>query len=131
MTNQQILERAIHKAIDGGWKGVRSSYGTGTSFYYPREELLEWQWNETGRIFHDGEYEDYESVNVEAIIFDHDFAKALWGEYEMRVRKAVTTQSEETMYPVLRPRVVNMGWRHHLQQMVLAEDPIKYLGENI
>lgn len=23
------------------------------------------------------------------------------------------------------------GWQYHLQQMVIADDPIKYLGENI
>jgi hypothetical protein len=23
------------------------------------------------------------------------------------------------------------NWQHHLQQMVIADDPIKYLGENI
>lgn len=26
---------------------------------------------------------------------------------------------------------LNIGWGYHLQQMVIAEDPIKYLGENI
>ena len=29
-------------------------------------------------------------------------------------------------YPIL-----NRGWKHHLQQMVIADDPIAYLGENL
>lgn len=46
-------------------------------------------------------------------IFSHDFAKALWPgvHYE-----------DETSYP---------AFEYHLQQMVIAEDPIKYLGANI
>jgi len=58
-------------------------------------------------------------IDAERIIFSHDFAKALWGEEELQhVNQAFS-------------KVVKDGWRRHLQQMVIAEDPIKYLGENL
>ena len=44
------------------------------------------------------------------IIFSHDFAKALWGE-------KVTTFNEYGL----------ADWAFHLQEMVLEEEPLKYL----
>ena|SRR6266404_6607346 len=51
------------------------------------------------------------------IIFSHDFAKALWpGQTEI---PGITIEGD---FP---------AWQYQLQQMVIADDPIKYLGENI
>ena len=49
------------------------------------------------------------------IIFGKDFAKALW----------------PSRKPVLATVRLQYEWEKHLQQMVIADDPIKYLGENI
>lgn len=49
-------------------------------------------------------------------IFSHDFARALWG-YGIFKRKG----SSEVLQP----------WQYHLQEMVLADNPIKYLSDNI
>lgn len=123
MGNKEILEKAIKKAIEGGWKGVRSAdYGDGAPFYYPCEELLKWAWDDIQGLFHDGVYEDYESVNVEAIIFSHDFAKVLWG--------CELIQPFYELYILEEPYRIP-AWQFHLQQMVIAEYPIKYLGENL
>lgn len=52
-------------------------------------------------------------------IFDHDFAKAFWG---WRFGKeSFIDDKGNTLWRKI-PR-----WRHHLQQMVLEENPIKYL----
>lgn len=53
---------------------------------------------------------------------DFYVAKALWGEQRGRlvVGGILTRQAVE-----------NIGWISHLQQMVIAEDPIKYLGETL
>lgn len=52
------------------------------------------------------------------LIFNHDFAKTLW---------------HGTIHPNKSPTKNNPVelWQYHLQQMVIADDPIKYLGENI
>lgn len=47
-----------------------------------------------------------EGVGAYRILFDHNFAKAFWGE-------GVATPSERQ-------------WQHHLQKMVLENDPIEY-----
>lgn len=122
MSNQEILTKAIEKAIAGGWKGVISQpYANGKHFYYPCVELLEWNWDESIKAFHDGDYEDYEEVRAEVIIFDHDFAKALWGD---------TACNHDDFRKQEPPRDVYL-WKHHLMFMVIADDPIAYLGDNI
>ena len=137
MNNKEILEKAIQKAIDGGWLGVKQSENLERIYYYPdSSQILKWRWEEDGRCFSDGAYDDYESINVEVIIFNHDFAKALWGQRQfdaygvdhdlLRSNDAVTGSGgpDEDWYehPI---------WMWHLQQMVVADDPIKYLGRNI
>lgn len=68
-------------------------------------------------IYHD-EYHPLETI------FDKNFAKALWGEQT----DTLIVQNNSLNVQ----QVIDMnGWRYHLQRMVVAEDPIKYLGENI
>jgi len=67
-----------------------------------------------------------------AIIFSHDFAKAFWGEkkcywlkggydnYDKEIEDLESGDSQD-WYQVL-PK-----WQYHLQQMVISEDPVKYL----
>lgn len=52
-------------------------------------------------------------------IFDHDFAKALWGE-------------NFAIFPYGNAKAIgNVAWAYHLQEMVMADDPMKYLEEHI
>lgn len=53
-------------------------------------------------------------IYKERVYLTADFAKAIWGEDQY-----------------LGNEVVKEGWREHLQQMVIADDPIAYLGDNI
>ena len=97
MTNEQILKKAIEKAVKGG-------------FY-----------NEEIRFLKDDDWK-VEDILYYAIIFSHSFAKAFWGEkfYEGYPRK-IKINLDKYEYVVLRI------WEHHLQQMVLEEEPLKYL----
>lgn len=110
MTNQEILEKAIQKAIESGWN-IFVTYnvtdGLGAWATVNPEEGKEWQ----SKIIY--------WQPLESIIFNHDFAKALWGE-------SVLPMSIDPK------RMVRYEhWKYHLQQMVIAEDPIKYLGDNL
>lgn len=111
LTNQQILEKAIQKAIDGGWKSGC--------------KLLEvWQpINTLDDIFVrlEDDSGSYRQFNSQAIIFNHDFAEALWGEEPVYVK----TGDKKGDYYVL------PEWQYRLQQMVIADDPLKYLGEHL
>lgn len=116
MTNQQILEKAIQKAVDGGWRFADvnpNAQGAYKMAVYPnRVEFGAKGWST--------------SISINDIIFNHQFAKALWG--TDRVEGVWTHHgknsavSERTTYP---------AYRHHLQQMVIAPDPIVYLGEHL
>lgn len=102
MTTQEILTKAIEKAIGGGW----TNYGVLENVRIPIEALddiilVELITDKYVRV-----------VNYQFIIFNHDFAKALWGE----------GWNFDSTQP---------NWEYHLQTMVIADNPIKYLGKNI
>lgn len=115
MGKQLILEKAIKKAVAAGFddKGLT-----------PTEMLL--YLRQTGEQPHTlagaALWQPLSDVSFKQLIFDHDFAKALWGEDYANFYPG---QSGDT----LTLKVQN--WRGHLANMAVADDPIKYLGENI
>ena len=119
MTNQEILTKAIEKAIAGGWK-----YPFGANCYEinkyvkARPEVIAFGFREDWQDKKlPGHLEGHWSIPE--LIFNHDFDKALWPKGK---HLTLNHQREEVTIP---------DWQYHLQNMVLAEDPIKYLGENI
>ena len=60
-------------------------------------------------------------THINEIIFSHKFAEAFWGDIwsdeEMENEDMYNNIHREQLEP----------WQHHLQKMVLAENPIKYL----
>lgn len=108
MTNQQILEKAIQKAA-----------GYDISILHFAHPLEEYKWDDEKRYW----YLDDITIPLFEVIYQHSFAKALWGEKKTRV---ISDTSQ-----MLHERVIEQGWRWYLQQMVISNDPIKYLGENI
>jgi len=146
MSNKEILEKAINLAIDGGWKQPWVYYHGNTK----NKDKLFKQW--LGNVLIGGvdhEYYDYEDFICVAtdILYSHDFAKTIWGE-EIYFDKdnldvsMVGDKYEEQDFMAVRGET-GMGidgdpsyrqlplWQHHLQQMVISDDPIKYLGKNI
>lgn len=101
MTNQEILEKAIQKAVDGGWKQF------GNDDWDAKEMAAE-------------AFDIRPSYSIQEIIFNHDFAKALWGECTTWIRP----NTKGKLIP-------NDGWQYHVQQMVINRNPVQYLGENI
>lgn len=103
MKNEEILKKAIEKALDNGMKSS--------------EKFLLFNF-----VSHPWE-----------LIFNHDFARAFWGEEPVcRDCKGSTDQENKPAgnkycetgwheaYSLL-------PWQYHLQQMVLYEDPLRYL----
>lgn len=119
MKNKKILEKAIQKAIDGGWTGVG---------YFISQHEVKYTNRLFGTINTDLGVKATFTCEVgpisetqSEIIFNHDFAKALWN------TPMFTTLNE--LY--FETRDGRSEWQYHLQQMVISDDPIKYLGENI
>lgn len=171
MTDKEILEKAIQKAIDAGFDSDRlhdefeSVLDNGKKLICPaftKDKLAE-------SILSEIEYE----CGYAQYIFNHDFAKALWGEYksvdhmqhyipargypgqniDMDERNEHITplagkygELPEYLWDCVNCKKPfakclnseceitqkgNIGWQYHLQQMVISDDPIKYLGDNI
>lgn len=129
MTNQEILEKAMQKAIDGGWnhwwtgdflttKAKERGAKQAATYLSIEEDHVCIRWSNDNIPLEDSD------ISIAEIIFNHDFAKALWGEHT----ETMTVQNNTLNVK----QVIDMdGWRYHLQQMVVAKDPIKYLGDNI
>ena len=80
---------------------------------------------QTGQVYAHTMFELFDDLTIL-----QDFAKALWGEESSYAREGGYT----AVYPAHReweePDMIPV-WQYHLQMMVVADDPIKYLGENI
>lgn len=110
MTNQEILTKAIEKAIAGGFKWPYTGCSdeplvTDGGNLIPMLNLPTLHW----------------------IIFNHDFAKALWGEAVLKFSPTDFTGPEDFNKEFFELP----AYKYHLQRMVIADDPIKYLGDNI
>ena len=105
MTNEQILKKAIEKAVRRGFKFEHNLQATQYNFYY---------------------YAD---------IFSHDFVKAFWGEElvcDMCGKKEFSGSTDcidwcKCITPSGSSSVSQPNWQYHLQQMVLEKEPLKYL----
>lgn len=123
MDKKDVLERAITKAIAGGYKpdGI-----TEMKSYKPTirngQAWVRW-FNDSGQeVIQD----------LEHVIFNHDFAKAIWGDFTA-THNGTDISSATDWSKHIDDRVVikQMGYKYHLQQMVIADDPIKYLGKHL
>lgn len=95
MNQQQILEKAIQKAMANGFNGVL-------------EDVITY------------DKEGNQRLDQYRLIMFKPFLKALWPE-EINGGGLVAKHNQ----------IAIEWWQYHLQQIVIAEDPIKYLGENI
>ena len=119
MSRQQILEKVIQKAIDGGW-----SYWPVGKDGWTKEKEVAYHFEKADEADPNGG----ELAYWANIIFNHDFAKALWGE---EPEYTLETRDQYGSLTVNADTFMLANWQYHLQQMVIADDPIKYLSEHI
>lgn len=118
MNKQQVLEQAIQKALTNGWEH------SGKLSYITPGCYIEWQYQDqiTGLV-------DTLSEHFREVLFDHDFAKALWGEEPFA--RTTSPHPDYELSADVDELVYLTNWQYHLQQMVIAEDPIEYLAEHM
>lgn len=118
MTDQEILTIAIEKAITGGWEGLPHVSAANYLAILKQRRTTKEEWY--------------------PVIFNHDFAKALWG--GKRIGGAYTANGSHRALNHAQALAIwklydDFGWfaawQVHLQQMVVADEPIKYLGEHL
>jgi hypothetical protein len=101
MNNREILEKAVRKAIDGGW-----------------QQGIVWM---DALMSHPDKFNNHETYS--GLIFNHDFAKALWGKKNAGIDLIDAIEAHHSF------EISN--WRKHLMHMVIAKDPIAYLREHV
>lgn len=118
MTHEEILKQAIEKASNNGFTFELTSEGE-----KPWKELDVAEKHLGAELY-------IRFKMVYQIIFSHDFAKAFWGEPKgWKSEEEIGFEDEWWMGDNEYHGAIFKGqrWHYHLQQLVLEEDPIKYL----
>lgn len=124
--NQTILEKAITKAMQRSWdmydhdkwsfEVIDKPEKTEQHHYFVRCWIAD-----TERF-----------IDAYFILFDPDFAKALWGNTDAVCKICGNTKLElcikSNIYIGHKSHLMSL-WQFRLQQMVIADDPIAYLGQ--
>ena len=115
MDRQAVLTKAIQRAMDNGYAVPEGQVITSVKD--------DW-------ITYGSKHQKQYSEQVFTLIFNHDFAKALWGFSNDKCIYCHTGPSHYGYCPyssIIAPPL----WQYHLQQMVIADDPIEYLANTL
>ena len=111
MTHEQILKKAIKKAVKNGWdKDIAESVEYDMFNNDWPSSLMPWA--------------------PFTFIFNHSFAKKFFGEGYERATSFMKRDGKELSKEVIElSRQINakQNWQYNLQEMVLKKDPILYL----
>src|SRR4051812_6809039 len=117
MTSKETLEAAISKAIGNGWKPPFPN----VEVYLPRLNWIEFNDSSARHV----------SMEPLTLLFNHGFAKALWGTKPWHHRAIVYGHpggwagSEPVDADVTIEETYSLSnYQYHLQQMALVDDPI-------
>lgn len=118
MTQAEKLEALVRKAIDGGWRYLFQGSRTDIHYYDGHISVI----TDSFAITY---------YDAATIIFNHDFARALFGDKEGQYWYPEC----ETVAPNNESKQTELcwqeSWRYHLQMMVLSEDPIGYMYKEV
>lgn len=122
MTNEQILSKAIEKAVSNGMKWLH---------FFRNKMWIKGTIDDVAKILID------EKIYYQ-FIFSHDFAKPFWGEddFEMCGGCGIKLEKKEITHWGKCKKCDSdseyyITWQFHLQQMVLEKEPLKYIEKFI
>jgi hypothetical protein len=95
MNDEEIFNKALIQAKKNGFKGTHG-----------------------GGMYCEMASQESEGDCVYTTIFDHNFAKAFWGDKWTKCDCGGEDNCKFESQPI---------WQYHLQQMVLKKEPLKYL----
>lgn len=123
MTNEQILEKAIKKAIKNGYEFIQYD-NNGKNPTSSKGDKIKWDtFNLDGKIISFWTDKTLWQRGIFEVIFSHSFAKALWGEKLIETDKILYFNEDMQCDEVIK------NWQYHIQQMVLKKEPLKYIEE--
>lgn len=132
MTNEQILHKAVDKALANGWEPFKSVKMEELYCTFEGKTLMCNFKPKNGATA-----KGICTKNIgRDVLLGHDFAEAFWGEGEKVTDQDTLNevyQFESDRFKGLQNFLISSlpAWQYHLQQMVLEEDPIKYLEKFI
>jgi len=123
MTQEDKLKKIIEKAVENGYKVSKAEEDFETTIksvdntpYVSHKSIA----------VEEGTLQEYEVIIAyQQIIFDHSFAKAIWGERKDHLCKTCNGPLIVGTDPYI------VGWQAHLQQAVISDNPIDYYYENM
>lgn len=130
MSKTEVFTKAIREAIGNGW----DFKGMDTNDWQVRRGFIEGyvRVDNSDMLITASYYMRPKSVRVDKIlIFDHDFAKALWGEHKLcGLCKVQHIQPKECQFGGGNNL---LAWHYHLQQIVITDDSnlVEYIRSNI
>ena len=114
MLNKDILKKALEKALKNGLQLIN-------------ERITRIDTDDIDKIYihfydEEGHQSDMFAFNTWKLIFSHDFARCFW--------KSDWTKKYVPTYLIdVEGKITLKRWEYELQQMVISENPIKYLEQ--
>jgi hypothetical protein len=130
MTEQETIQKIIEKAVARGWDmfGYRTRAETVWNICWPTIIIQ--------NVDEDGNGIEIDNFRLPEVIFSHAFAKAFWGDENKFAASSYETtgeQDSEDGHYLYNGGIDNSldkiipAWQWHLQQMVVEEQPLRYL----
>lgn len=116
MTDKEILEKVIEKAVEGGWDDHEWDCDI---LFFDADDLSCTKWHGEAYCV-DIDYKN----NIYPLIFDKNFAKAFFGEQLIEHEEHYKLPEDIGLQHSCAPKSL---WQYHLQQLVLEEEPLLYL----
>jgi uncharacterized protein with von Willebrand factor type A (vWA) domain len=129
VTDREILTKAMEEAVRNGYY-LTGDFMTVESL----QKLLMEQGMEEKAAYKKAFDKTVQERTRPSVIFDHSFAKSFWGDAdffnnENREQKDYRSFDEFKARTNAREFVKRTEWQYHLQQTVLAEEPLKYVEQ--
>lgn len=115
LSDSEVLTTCITRAIENGW----------TPPYLDTPAVAGISFSDYKTRIRFGSIVGGETLAIEEVIFDHSFARSLWGD-EWKTAEILDRIPETDTYRI---GTINPSWQFHLQALVVAPDRIQYLRE--
>lgn len=124
MTNSQVLQQAIERAIEGGWQQdlvwIHGNVKDKKKAFLDKIEV------DVSYIYYRDDIGFANYISIPELIFDHDFARALFGElasYDDMIKLIKHPSLDPIKASTVEP------WKYHLMALALSSDRISYLKD--